>query len=84
MDAHSHSESFQPLPDIDSLWDYSNPAETEKRFKVVLPEAISVGDTSYHRILLTQIARTHSLRQQFDVAHEILDTVKSMLTEEMK
>jgi hypothetical protein len=29
------------LPDIDTLWDYDKPAETERRFRDPLPRACS-------------------------------------------
>lgn len=69
-----------PLPDIDALWDYHAPAETEVKFRAVLPEAQASGDVNYHAELLTQIARTLSLRRQFDDAHTLLDQVETMLT----
>ncbi len=57
------------MVDIDALWDYSDPAGSETRFATLLAEA------------QTQIARTHSLRKQFDQAHELLDTVETTLPE---
>ena len=46
---------------IDSYWEYSDPAASEARFRAALPQA-----TADERLeLLTQIARTHSLRRQF-------------------
>lgn len=67
------------LPFIDSLWDYNDPAATEQKFLEILPQAESSGDEDYHLQLLTQIARTHSLRQQYDEAHKILDEVETLL-----
>jgi tetratricopeptide (TPR) repeat protein len=72
----------QNLPDFDSLWDYSNPAETETRFRDLLPQ-ISESEPA-HLELLTQIARTNSLRQKFDEAHQILDQVEKQLDETPK
>lgn len=69
------------LPFIDSLWDYNDPAKTEQTFNKLLPGAENSGDTDYYAQLLTQIARTHSLRQQFDRAHEILDKVGDILAD---
>ena len=71
------------LPDFDTLWNYSKPAETEQTFRRLLPTAQQSDDTNYHAELLTQIARTQGLQQQFDNAHATLDQVKSMLTDNM-
>lgn len=58
--------------DIDSFWEYSNPALSEERFRTLLPS--TQGDVRLE--LLTQIARTFSLRQRFDEAHQVLDDVE--------
>ncbi|MDE2845866.1 MAG: tetratricopeptide repeat protein [Gemmatimonadota bacterium] len=67
------------LPDFDKLWDYNDPAKTEKAFRGLLPIAESAGDHDYHAQLLSQIARTHSLRRQFDEAHRILDDAETLI-----
>ncbi|MEO8612911.1 MAG: tetratricopeptide repeat protein [Chloroflexota bacterium] len=67
------------LPDFDSLWDYNQPAETEKKFHDLLPAAETSGDKSYQAELLTQIARTQGLQGKFAEAHETLDSVETML-----
>jgi len=69
-------------PDIDGLWDYSNPAETERKFRDLLPQVIQAGNQSYHAELLTQIARTLGLQRKFEAAHALLDEVETMLTSE--
>jgi tetratricopeptide (TPR) repeat protein len=61
--------------DIDSFWEYSDPATSEGRFRAALSSA--QGDDRLE--LLTQIARTFSLRGRFDEAHEILDDVEKQL-----
>lgn len=66
------------LPDFDSLWNYDKPEETGKKFREVLPQAESSGDTSYLIQLLTQIARTEGLQMKFDEAHKILDRAKEL------
>lgn len=63
--------------DFDQLWDYGQPAESEARFRAEL--ARSPAGSEAHAQLLTQIARTHSLRRDFDVAHELLDQVAAGL-----
>lgn len=65
-------------PDFDALWDYDHPAETETRFRELLPSAAS-GD-SYHLELLTQIARAQGLQRQFEAAHRTLDDMLALLT----
>lgn len=69
--------------DFDQLWNYNQPAETEKRFRELLTEAETSGDKSYHAQLLTQIARTQGLQRHFDSAHKTLDAVQAMLTDDL-
>ena len=68
------SVGAQPL-DIDSLWDYDDPASSETRFRERLVR--SEGDARLE--LLTQIARTHSMRKRFDEAHRLLDGIEKDL-----
>ncbi|MEI8134425.1 MAG: hypothetical protein WCH46_05005 [bacterium] len=72
------------LPDFMKLWNYNDPIETETKFRELLPLAVSSGDHSYHAQLLTQIARTFSLRSQFAEAHTLLEGVRDMLSDDMK
>jgi tetratricopeptide (TPR) repeat protein len=61
--------------DIDSFWEYSDPAASESRFRGALASA-----SADERLeLLTQVARTYSLRKQFDQAHALLDEVEPQL-----
>ena len=64
------------LPDFDTLWDYSNPAETESKFREVLPQ---FPEGNERLELLTQIARTQGLQRKFDEAHQTLDEVEGQL-----
>ena len=41
------------LPNFDKWWDFKNPAETESKFRTLLPEAQASGDTAYWAELLT-------------------------------
>lgn len=66
-------------PDFDKLWDYNDPEQTEKAFRDLLPVAERAGNRAYHAQLLTQIARTHSLRRQFADAHGILDDAETLI-----
>ncbi|MBI5154132.1 tetratricopeptide repeat protein [Candidatus Poribacteria bacterium] len=70
------------LPEFDKFWNYDDPAGTEVKFREILPQAEASGNRGYHAELLTQIARTHSLRRQFDQAHALLDQVHQMIGEE--
>jgi tetratricopeptide (TPR) repeat protein len=60
---------------IDSFWEYTNPAESEDRFRTALISAH--GDERLE--LLTQIARTYGLRQRFGEAHDLLNQVEEQL-----
>jgi tetratricopeptide (TPR) repeat protein len=61
--------------DIESFWEYTDPAASEERFRAALESA--QGD--FRLELLTQIARTFSLRRRFDEAHELLNEVEKQL-----
>ncbi len=67
------------LPDFDKLWDFNDPAKTEKAFRGLLPDAGSASNHDYRAQLLTQIARTHSLRREFDASHRILDEAETLI-----
>jgi tetratricopeptide (TPR) repeat protein len=67
------------LPDIDALWDYDHPAQSEAAFRAVLPAAQAADDSTYYLELLTQIARTQGLRRDFAGAHQMLDQVQAAL-----
>lgn len=61
--------------DIDSHWEYSDPAASETRFRALLGEVN--GDECLE--VQTQIARTYSLRRDFAQAHRLLDEVEPQL-----
>lgn len=65
------------LPDFDSWWDYDHPAETELRFRELLPQ--TEGDPDYRAQLLTQIGRAQGLQRQFEAAHQTLDEAEALL-----
>ena len=73
-------ERMSEFPELHTLWNYNDPAETAVRFQALLPEVEASDDRAYHVELLSQIARTHSLRRQFDEAHALLNTAEAMLT----
>ncbi|HSN21067.1 MAG TPA: hypothetical protein VLS49_10325 [Usitatibacter sp.] len=61
--------------DIDALWEFGDPAASEARFRAQLASA--GGDERLE--LLTQVARTYSLRGRFDEADRVLDGVEREL-----
>lgn len=67
------------LPDISTLWDFDNLDKTEQRFLGLIPVADEAGNLSYRLQLLTQIARTYSLRHDFEKAHTMLDTIEPLM-----
>ena len=71
--------SSQYWPDFNDLWDYADPAGTETKFGERLVLAKESGDLTYYLQLLTQVARTHSLRGNFEQAHNILDEVETYM-----
>jgi len=71
------------FPELHTLWDYNDPAGTAERLQELLPAVEASTDRAYHIELLSQMARTHSLRRQFAEAHQLLDEAEAMLTEQM-
>ena len=67
--------------DFDQLWNYGNPERTEQQFRALIPAAQAHPDPEYYPQLLTQIARTFSLRRKFDEAHAVLDQAETLLQE---
>jgi tetratricopeptide (TPR) repeat protein len=65
------------LPDFDALWDYSQPDQTEARFREVLLQVPE--DEPAFLELLTQIARAQGLQHKFEKAHQTLDQVERRL-----
>jgi len=63
--------------DISELWNFADPAASERVFRDRLASAS--GD--FRLELLTQIARTYGLRRRFDDAHKLLDEIEPQLKE---
>ena len=61
--------------DVDALWNYADPAASEQRFRLALAKAQGADAA----VLRTQIARSFSLRKQFDEAHQVLDELEPQL-----
>jgi tetratricopeptide (TPR) repeat protein len=71
------------FPDFNALWDYDRPAETEARFRDLLPAAQASGDRDYYLQLLTQVARAQGLQRNYDGAHATLDHVRDLITADL-
>ncbi|HEX8524320.1 MAG TPA: hypothetical protein VF669_18840 [Tepidisphaeraceae bacterium] len=67
------------LPEFIKLWNFSDPAATEKKFREVLPQFQTSGNENARAELLTQIARAQGLQHHFQEAHATLDRVEKML-----
>jgi tetratricopeptide (TPR) repeat protein len=61
--------------DIQPLWDFSDPAGSEDRFR----EALATAGAGDALVLRTQIARTYGLRRRFDEARAELAAVAASL-----
>lgn len=64
---------------FDELWNYNDPAGTERVFRELRPRLAELGDESLLLQLDTQIARTLGLQRRFDEAHALLDEVEPRL-----
>ncbi len=67
------------LPDFNKLWKFSNPKETEEKFRELLPQAEAAQNESYKTELLTQIARAQGLQRNFEEAHATLNGIEAWL-----
>ncbi|MBI5867110.1 MAG: tetratricopeptide repeat protein [candidate division Zixibacteria bacterium] len=74
-----NSANAEQKPDFDTLWNYYKPAETEVKFRELLPAARKSGDAGFLVELTTQIARTLGLQQKFAEAHALLDSTLPLL-----
>lgn len=70
-------------PLFQDVWNFDDPAQSAAAFRNLLPQIEASGDRLAHLQLLTQIARTHSLQQQFDAAHALLDQVEAQLDDDV-
>jgi tetratricopeptide (TPR) repeat protein len=61
---------------ISELWNFSDPAGTEIKFRALLSEAKALDDELQ---ILTQIARALGLQRKFEEAHAILNDVERRL-----
>src|SRR4051794_1881109 len=69
------------LPDLATLWNYDQPDQSERDFRVLLPLVQSdPANQDYELELLTQIARAQGLQRHFDEGHQTLDEVERRMT----
>ncbi len=62
--------------EILNLWDFGDPAESERRFRALLARVEE--DAEAAAIVRTQVARAQGLQRRFDEAHKTLDAVETM------
>ncbi len=69
----------EPKPDLGALWDFSDPAGSEGRFR----EAVAAGgdDAGYRAEALTQLARSQGLQRRFEEADRTLDEAEGLVTD---
>jgi tetratricopeptide (TPR) repeat protein len=64
---------------IDALWNYDHPAESEDAFRRALEALDDQVDVALRLELLTQITRAQGLQRRFEGAHATLDMVEAQL-----
>lgn len=79
MAAATAQPAAQAAVDLTALWDFSNPALSEERFRAALATAEAEGRRDDALILQTQIARTHGLRRDLARARELLKSLEPQL-----
>jgi tetratricopeptide (TPR) repeat protein len=67
------------LPEIRTLWDFGDPAASERRFLELVPQAEAAGAPGYAAEALTQAARAQGLQRRFEEAHATLDRAEALL-----
>lgn len=73
--------SAHELPELESLWNFQKPAETEQKFRELAKSQNVQKNAEYRLELQTQIARTLGLQRKFEEAFKELESVKSQLSE---
>jgi tetratricopeptide (TPR) repeat protein len=64
--------------DLSTLWDFADPAATERRFAEVLAREGEGAGADRRAEVLSQIARTQGLQRRFDEAHRTLDRAEAL------
>ena len=68
-----------PLEELDYLWDFDDPAASERRFAALLPRARSEHGGAFLAEALTQLARARGLQGRFHEADATLEDAESAL-----
>ena len=68
-------------PELDDLWDYSDPAASEARFRRRVSDLGAGADPAQIAETQTQLARSQGLQRHFDEANATLDQVEAHLAE---
>lgn len=71
-----------PLEQLDTLWDFDDPAASERRFAALLPRARTEGDGAFLAETLTQLARAQGLQRHFHDAWQTLAEAERALRHE--
>lgn len=66
------------LPTVDGLWDYRDPAGSQRRFEALLECSDAAVEPGWHVETLSQLARAVCLQRRFDEAHAILDRAEPL------
>ncbi len=82
VSSKKESDVTMNLPEINKLWNYSNPLDSREKFEKLYGDQEKKAPLDYRLQIKTQIARTHSLRAEFSEAHWVLDEIEPQLSEE--
>ena len=79
--AHSSMSLATTIDEMLKQWNFQDAAATQEIFETLLESANR--DPTFKAAVLSQIARTHSLRGHFDQAHGHLDEAEKLITQGM-
>lgn len=68
-----------PLPELPRLWNWNDPAASERAFRDAAAQAAARGARSYETEAWTQVARAQALQKKYDDAHATLAAVQPAL-----
>jgi tetratricopeptide (TPR) repeat protein len=75
--------STDALPELDALWNFDDPAQTEVRFRDLLGGDEAAANPAFHAELLTQIARAEGLQMRFADAEGTMARAEGRITSDM-
>jgi tetratricopeptide (TPR) repeat protein len=73
----------ESLSSISELWDFSDAAASEARFREAAAAAAETGASEYRAELLTQVARAQGLQTDFEGGHKTLEIAELLLDDTM-